>query len=67
MREPRVQDLYLIAEDMRLHDVEVIGANFLGRRRQGLVGWAAQQADGLLLKRPSLCSDLYLIGSAGHS
>ncbi|MEA2369643.1 MAG: hypothetical protein QOH12_37 [Solirubrobacteraceae bacterium] len=65
VREPRVQDLHLIAQDMRLSDVEVIGANFLGRRRDGLVGWLAQQADGLLRKRPSLCSDLYLIGSAG--
>ncbi len=65
MREPRVQDLYLIAEDMRLSEVEVIGANFLGRRRDGLVGWMAEQADGLLRKRPALCSDLYLIGSPG--
>ncbi len=62
-----MQDLYLIAEDMRLCDVEVIGANFLGRRRTGVVGWAAKQADGLLGKRPSLCSDLYLIGSAGNT
>jgi len=66
VREPRVPDLHLIAQDMRLCDVEVLGANFLGRRRDGVVGLLAKRADVLLRKRPSLCSDLYLIGSAGQ-
>jgi SAM-dependent methyltransferase len=59
VREPVVADLRYIAEDMELGDVRIVGRNFLGI---GKFGQAARLADPLLRLRPSLCSDIYLIG-----
>ena len=63
VREPTVEDLRYIARDLGLEKVAIHGANFLGtastqpwRRR------LTRLADRGLRKRPSLCSDIYLVG-----
>ena len=63
VREPDVDDLRYIAADMGLSEVEILGRNwagYLNARRS--VRHATRLADRLLRLRPSLCSDLYLIG-----
>lgn len=60
VREPVANDLRLIADDIGLHG-KVIGKNFLGRNRGGVVGRLARTASPVLERRPSLCSDLYLV------
>jgi len=63
VREPDVQDLECIAKDLKLQNVRVVGRNWLGhqstskliRTLTGLVG-------PLIQLRPSLCSDIYLVG-----
>lgn len=63
VREPVVADLLAIARDLALTDVAVYGRNFAGsistRRSVRLL---TRGADLLLRRRPSLCSDLYLVG-----
>ncbi len=64
VREADVDDLRYIARDMDLRDVEIRGRNWLGtysanrtvRRLNALI-------DGAQRLRPSICSDLYLIGT----
>jgi 2-polyprenyl-3-methyl-5-hydroxy-6-metoxy-1,4-benzoquinol methylase len=64
VREPDLSDLEYIARDLQLRDVEIHGRNFLGfaspspRRRL-----FSRIIDPVLRKRPSLCSDLYMVGS----
>jgi SAM-dependent methyltransferase len=62
VREPVAADLVAIANDIGLSP-EIIGRNFIGlssdKRGRRL---AAKLSDPLLRRRPSLCSDLYLIG-----
>ena len=63
VREPDVDDLHYIARDLGLDRVEILGRNWAGlvspnrwlRRLTPLI-------DGLLSRRPTLCSDLYLVG-----
>lgn len=63
VREPSVQDLRYIANDLELSRVEILGANFLGKASQrALIRRLAQISDRPLRLRPSLCSDLYLAG-----
>lgn len=62
VREPVASDLLTIAEDIGLRP-RVLGKNFLGSNRPGLVGKIAQATGPLLERRPSLCSDLYLLAS----
>ena len=61
VREPRVQDFEYIARDLGLRP-EIIGQNFLGKGRRGIRRILAEKVGPLLEMRPSLCSDLYLIG-----
>jgi SAM-dependent methyltransferase len=63
VREPLARDLRYIARDLGLDDVRVFGRNFLGRNSN--VPWrrsVTRAIDRLLQARPTLCSDLYMIG-----
>ena len=63
VREPDVSDLKYIARDMELIDVTIFGRNWLGY-------FSTNQAIRLITKvidyplrlKPSLCSDIYLVG-----
>ncbi|GIW56236.1 MAG: hypothetical protein KatS3mg082_2640 [Nitrospiraceae bacterium] len=64
VREPDVEDLRYIAKDLRLKKVRILGRNWAGYfSASRLVRWSTWIADPLLRLRPSLCSDLYLMGS----
>jgi SAM-dependent methyltransferase len=63
VREPDVGDLRYVARDLGLEDVRILGRNWLGlasSRRS--VRLAAGAGDRVLRARPSLCSDIYLVG-----
>lgn len=63
VREPDVDDLRYIARDLGLVDVEILGRNWAGRcSPRRAIRAATALADRWLRLRPSLCSDLYLIG-----
>jgi 2-polyprenyl-3-methyl-5-hydroxy-6-metoxy-1,4-benzoquinol methylase len=63
VREPDVEDLRYIARDLGLKNVEIIGRNWKGyNSRFPLVRWATPIADAVLRLRPSLCSDIYMVG-----
>lgn len=63
VREPDVDDLRYIAGDLGLADVRIVGRNWAGMASaNALVRRLARVADPLLRMRPTLCSDLYLIG-----
>jgi SAM-dependent methyltransferase len=62
VREPDVDDLRYIARDMRLDRVEILGRNFLGMSSNSPVrAFAARTVGQVLQRRPSLCSDIYLV------
>jgi len=64
VREPDVDDLRYIANDMGLVDVEIHGRNFLGLSSpKPFVRRAALLLDKGLRYRPSLCSDIYMLAS----
>lgn len=63
VREPDVDDLRYIGRDLGLREVRILGRNWLGYRSRFLpVRLLTPLADRLLRLRPSLCSDLYLVG-----
>jgi hypothetical protein len=63
VREPNVADLRYIARDMDLQDVKIVGRNWMGHASPRLLARAVTDVlDPILRWRPSLCSDLYLIG-----
>ena len=62
VREPDVDDLHYIARDMRLADVEILGRNWAGYAGSRLVRTLTALVDRPLRLRPTLCSDLYLVG-----
>jgi len=63
VREPSVPDLHYIARDMGLVDVQIIGRNWLAYQAGNpRIRWAAPHIDRILQRRPSLCSDIYLLG-----
>jgi 2-polyprenyl-3-methyl-5-hydroxy-6-metoxy-1,4-benzoquinol methylase len=63
VREPDVGDLRYVARDMALAEVEILGRNWAGYiNRRRWVRLATPLGDHLLRLRPSLCSDIYLIG-----
>jgi hypothetical protein len=64
VREPDVSDLRYIASDMGLREIQIIGRNWLGYYGRPAVRAITTLADPLLRLRPSLCSDLYLLGRA---
>jgi 2-polyprenyl-3-methyl-5-hydroxy-6-metoxy-1,4-benzoquinol methylase len=64
VREPDVTDMRYIGRDIRLRDIKIIGRNWLGyESRHGWVRTLTPLADSLLRSFPSLCSDLYLVGT----
>jgi len=63
VREPDVDDLRRIAADMRLDNCQIIGRNWLGlASRNSLKRTLSRIVDGPLRLRPTLCSDIYLVG-----
>jgi SAM-dependent methyltransferase len=63
VREPDVDDLRRIGRDMGLVDMRIIGRNWLGRHSPSpAVRAMTTLMDHPLRLRPSLCSDLYLVG-----
>jgi len=62
VREPDVADLRYIAKDMGLRDVRIVGRNWIGMSRKGMVGNVSRLVDPVLGFFPSLCSDIYMTG-----
>ena len=62
VREPSVADLRYIARDMGLSRVRIIGRNWQGYAGRPGVRALTHLADPLLKLRPSLCSNIYLLG-----
>ena len=63
VREPVVADLVYIARDLDLEGVEILGRNWSGYfSHSAFVRGLTTVADHVLRLRPSLCSDLYLVG-----
>jgi len=62
VREPIVADLRFIGENIGLKTIRVIGRNWLGIVRFGVWG---KVVDPLLRPFPTLCSDIYMIGTKG--
>ncbi len=63
VREPDVSDLWYIARDMGLCDVRILGRNWLGYYSANpFIRTATRLVDYPLRLRPSLCSDLYMVG-----
>jgi SAM-dependent methyltransferase len=66
VREPDVDDLRYIANDLGLKNVKIEGRNWAGHGSPSrVVRLATRFLDRLLRLRPSLCSDLYLVGRKG--
>ncbi len=64
VREPSVGDLKYIAKDMRLVNVEVVGRNWHGYSSISLaIRSLTRLADPLISLFPSLCSNIYMIGT----
>lgn len=64
VREPDVEDLRSIADDMELRDVRIVGRNWTGHASPNrLTRSIARFADVPLRTFPSLCGDIYLIGT----
>ena len=61
VREPDVDDLRYIAADIGLKDVKIFGRNWLGFDRPGM-RQLMPAIDAVLRLRPSLCSNIYVIG-----
>lgn len=63
VREPVVEDLIYIYNDMKLHDLKVYGRNWLGYySRNPMIRNLTKVADYPLRLKPSLCSDIYMVG-----
>ncbi|WP_165942586.1 bifunctional 2-polyprenyl-6-hydroxyphenol methylase/3-demethylubiquinol 3-O-methyltransferase UbiG [Micromonospora sp. KC721] len=68
VREPDVDDLRYIARDMGLTEVRILGRNWLGRAHpRPVIRTLTPLVDRALRLRPSLCSDLYLLGRRPES
>jgi SAM-dependent methyltransferase len=63
VHEPDVDDLRYIAKDLGLKNVAIFGRNWAGYASGNkLVRLATRVFDPVLQLRPSLCSDIYLLG-----
>jgi SAM-dependent methyltransferase len=62
VREPDVEDLRYIANDMGLMELQILGRNWMAYHR--LPHGPATLTDYVLRPFPSLCSDIYLLGVA---
>jgi SAM-dependent methyltransferase len=63
VREPTVADLKRIGEYLELSDARIVGRNWLGYRGGVAKRVITRLADYPLRTRPSMCANLYLIGS----
>lgn len=59
VREASVSDLRYIGNDLDLRETKILGRNWEAVSRLGVLG---RMADIILCAKPSLCSDIYLIG-----
>lgn len=65
VREPDVDDLIYMAHDIGLLDIKILGRNWLGYHSANpVIRVATQLMDYPLRLRPSLCSDIYLVGKS---
>ena len=63
VREPDIEDLHYIARDMGLKNVKILGRNWLGLiNHRAWVRAVSPLVDYPLRLKPSLCSDIYLVG-----
>ena len=63
VREPDVDDLHYIARDLKLQNVEILGRNWLGYASgKPIIRAATKFVDKIIQFRPTLCSNIYLIG-----
>jgi SAM-dependent methyltransferase len=63
VREPDVDDYHYIARDLGLTEVEILGRNWSGHvSPRRWVRGITPLVDRMLQLRPSLCSDIYLVG-----
>ena len=63
VREPDVDDLRYIARDLGLDDVRILGRNWSGHMSpKPSMRLLTRVSDPILKMRPSLCSDLYMLG-----
>jgi SAM-dependent methyltransferase len=63
VREPDIADLRYIAIDLGLDDIKIIGRNWTGyRSRFRAARMITPVIDRILQLRPSLCSDIYMVG-----
>jgi hypothetical protein len=63
VREPDVSDLEYIANDIGLTEVKIYGRNWLGyHHKNAIIRFVTSVTDFFLQLRPSLCSDIYLVG-----
>jgi hypothetical protein len=64
VREPDVEDLRYIARDLKLQNVEILGRNWLGyASAKPIIRMATNVVDRVIQFRPSLCSNIYLLGT----
>ena len=64
VREPSVADLKYIARDLGIEDYTIYGRNWLGyKSASGATRMATRIIDPVLKFRPTLCSDIYLVGT----
>lgn len=63
VREPDVNDLRYIAGDMGLIDIKIYGRNWCGYYSSSqAIRFATKMMDYPLRLKPSLCSDIYMVG-----
>jgi hypothetical protein len=63
VREPDIQDLRKIAQDISLSDYQIMGCNWAGFGNSSKIIRAGTRiTDKMLRYFPSLCSDIYLMG-----
>lgn len=62
VREPDVNDLHYIAQDIGADKVKILGRNWIGyRNKRKLIRTITPIFDKVLQLRPSLCTDIYLL------
>jgi 2-polyprenyl-3-methyl-5-hydroxy-6-metoxy-1,4-benzoquinol methylase len=68
VREPDVDDLWYIARDLKLENVRILGRNWLGyKSKSKWMRTVTGLVDPLIQFRPSLCSNLYLVGEKARA
>ena len=64
VREPDVSDLIYMANDIKLTNIKIYGRNWLGLTSNNkFIRVLSRMIDPILKFFPSLCSDLYMVGT----